>query len=473
MTHIRPRTAAAIVIGLVALCCSIATTAAENGTAPQAAAATSQFELAGAAPSRDSLFGDDLSLSPKKSGGSSFGLKGYVQSEVARTYSSPTHWSKAITRAELAAQGAFSENVKWKLSGRLDYDAVYDLTDYYPGEVRRDQRWNLMARENYLDIGAGNWDFRLGRQHIVWGEVVGLFFADVVSAKDLREFILPEFEILRIPQWAARAEYSRGDFHAELIWIPVASYDRIGKPGAEFFPAPPPPPPGFTTVFRSEVRPARDLSNTNYGLRLSTLKNGWDLSGFYYRSTDTSPTFYREITAGPTPAFLYEARHDRIHQAGATVTKDFRSVVLRAETVYTQGRRFNVLRLTDPDGVVPQNTLDWVVGLDFTLPRDTRLNLQLFQRFFFNHDADIIAKERETGYSVLVNHKLASSVEGQVLFISSFNRSDWMLRPRITWAFEKNWRLAGGVDIFHGPALGFFGQFSNRDRVYTELRYSF
>jgi hypothetical protein len=55
---------------------------------------------------------------------------------------------------------------------------------------------------------GGNWEFRLGRQHVVWGELVGAFVADVVSARDMREFILPEPELqmLRIPQWAARAE---------------------------------------------------------------------------------------------------------------------------------------------------------------------------------------------------------------------------------------------------------------------------
>jgi hypothetical protein len=66
--------------------------------------------------------------------------------------------------------------------------------------------------------------------------MVGLFFADVVSARDMREFILPEFDQMRIPQWAARAEYFADDYHAELLWIPVASYDNIGKPGAEFYP---------------------------------------------------------------------------------------------------------------------------------------------------------------------------------------------------------------------------------------------
>jgi hypothetical protein len=48
-----------------------------------------------------------------------------------------------------------------------------------------------------------------------------------------------------------------------------------------------------------------------------------------------------------------------------------------------------------------------------------------------------------------------------------------MLRPKVAWNFQPNWRLILGADVFNGPSLGFFGQFANRDRVYTELRYSF
>ncbi len=117
----------------------------------------------------------------------------------------------------------------------------------------------MLLRENYLDFGSGDWDYRIGRQQIVWGEMVGLFLADVVSAKDLREFILPDFDQIRIPQWAGRAEYFKGDFHAEAIWIPVPSYDDIGKPGAEFFPGAPPPPPGYATLYSNEQFPRRTL----------------------------------------------------------------------------------------------------------------------------------------------------------------------------------------------------------------------
>jgi hypothetical protein len=398
---------------------------------------------------------------------------GYVRGKLAYTYASPAHWSRMLVQGELDREGSLSRNVRYRLGARVDYDFAYDATNFYPAEVRRDQRVNFLLRENYVDIGAGDWDFRIGRQNIIWGEMVGLFFADVVSAKDLREFILPDFDVLRVPQWAARAEYFKGDFHAEAVWIPVPSYDEIGKPGAEFFPAVLPPPPGFATQFSNEQFPRRKLDHTNFGLRLSYLKNGWDGSAFYYDSMDVSPTFYRSIVLAPQPAFVYQARHDRIQQVGGTLAKDLGPAVFKAEMVYTRGRSYNVFRLSDDDGVVKQDTLDVVGGLDFALPVDTRLDVQLFARTFFDHDPDIIYERHEPGATILLNHKFGEHFQAEVLYISSLRRSDWMARPRVIWEFARNWQLITGVDIFGGAPLGVFGQFDNRDRVYSEVRYAF
>jgi hypothetical protein len=378
-----------------------------------------------------------------------------------------------LMRSEFDARGTLTPELKYKIGLRLDYDFVYDLTNFYPADVRRDQRFNALLRENYLDWSRGDFDFRIGRQQIVWGEMVGLFFADVVSAKDLREFILPDFDVLRIPQWAVRTEYFKGDFHAEAIWIPVPSYDEIGKPGAEFFPAVVPPPAGFLTLYDNEQFPKRAFANTNYGLRISTLTHGWDLSSFYYHSIDAMPTFYRQIVSAPSPAFVYQARHDRIDQVGGTLAKDFGEAVFKAEAVYTRGRSYPVLTIADDDGVVKQNTLDVVAGLDFAVGSDTRFNFQVFDRVFFDHDPAIIPKRQERGLTILANTKLTDRVDAEILWITSVERSDWLLRPRLGWDFERNWQFVVGMDIFHGPPLGLFGQFNNRDRVYTELRYSF
>ena len=395
------------------------------------------------------------------------GWKGFSQLEIADNYSSPEHFSKAKLRTELSRTGQFNEHMKWKISGRFDYDAAYDLSNFYPHAVRRDQRYDFFLRENYLDISAGNFDFRLGRQHVIWGEMVGLFFADVVSARDMREFILPSFDIMRIPQWAMRTEYTKNNIHAEVLWIPVPTLDEIGRPGADFYPGP----LRGTANFLPEDRSRRNVGNSNYGVRLSYLKNGWDMSGFYYHSLDASPTFYR--VSGPTEPLVFQARHDKIDQVGATFAKDFGSIVLKGELVYADGRKFNVARPSAMDGLVGQNTLDYVLGLDFSLPAETRLNLQFFQRAYFAHDPDLIPDKRESGASILLNGKVWHKLEAQALVIHSLNRSDWMFRPRLSWNFEKNWRWVLGADVFGGAPTGLFGRFDNNDRVYTEMRYSF
>lgn len=424
------------------------------------------------AGSRELLFGDAEPVKTKRAAQPAWkqlvtGWKGFSQLEIADNYSSPEHLSKAKLRTELSRTGQFNEYLKWKISGRFDYDAAYDLSDFYPSAVRRDQRQQFFIRENYLDISAGNFDFRLGRQHVIWGEMVGLFFADVVSAKDMREFVLPSFDIIRIPQWAMRAEYSKNDIHAEVLWIPVPTLDEIGKPGADFYPGP------FrgTAAYLPEDRSGRNIAHSNYGLRLSQLKNGWDLSAFYYHSLDASPTFYRVGTANEP--LVFQPRHDRIDQFGATLAKDFGSIVLKGELVYTDGRQFNVARPDAINGLVKQNTLDYVLGVDVSLPAEARLNLQFFQRVYFAHDPDIIPKRLEHGASILLAGKIWQKLEAQALLIHSLNRSDWMFRPRLSWNFQRNWRWALGADVFGGQPTGLFGRFNHSDRVYTELRFSF
>ncbi len=432
---------------------------------------------------------DDLFVTaePKKPAASAGGkgLNGYLQLELAGTVANPDHWSKARARLELGSHGRLSDSVRWKATGRFDYDAVYDIEKgFYPSAVRHDQKHEFSWRETYLDVSAGNLEFRLGRQNVIWGEMVGLFFADVVSAKDMREFILPEFEILRIPQWAARAEYFGEGYHAEALWIPYATVDNVGKPCSEFFAFPPPlaqlptvaPCTGGRLnpqlVFHSEEKPKHTLANSNFGLRASTLRDGWDLSAFAYRSFDSSPAYYRQIDLN-TGVVSFTARHERINQLGATLAKDFQSFVLKGEAILTSGRKFSVTRLNQADGLVKQNTLDYVFGLNFTLPKDVQLNLQVFQRIFANHDPDIVPERRESGFTALVSGSPAHNVDAQLMLIRSLNRADWLLRPKLTWNFEQNWRWTVGADIFSGPPLGLFGQFANRDRIYTELRYSF
>jgi len=401
-------------------------------------------------------------------------LTGFLQTEAGYAYSGDAHWQKLRSVAEVGADGRWNESVKWKISGRGYYDFVFDATNYYPDDVRDDRQQELMFRETYVDIAGENWDFRVGRQHIIWGEMVGVFVADVVSAQDQREFILRDFEWIRTPQWAARAEYFSGNFHLEGIWIPYMTYDEIGKPGDDYYPYPSPPPPGFGTVIRGDDRPADSLDNSAGGVRLSWLKGGWDTSLFYYSSMNAAPAFARDIIQGPDPAFIYTPTHDRIHQGGLTVSKDFGLGVFRAEAVYTTDSLLETTLQADADGLVRQDYLDYILGVEFVTENETRLNFQFYQRWFTDYDPNIMPDEVESGVTAFVSTKaLHPDVEPELLVMRSLNRDDWMVRAKVTWRFMPNWRAVAGVDILQGPVDGLIGRYDDSDRVYAELRYSF
>ncbi|HQS98838.1 MAG TPA: hypothetical protein PL023_00920 [Thiobacillus sp.] len=394
---------------------------------------------------------------------------GFYQNDLAYTFAGDKHWSRFSNTFDLAAQGNLG-SAAWKLGGRLVADPIYDLTSHYPRAVRDDQRFEATIREAYLDFTAADLEFRLGRQHIVWGEMVGLFFADVVSARDLRQFVLPDFDMIRLPQWAARAEYFSGDFHAEAVWIPFMTYDDIGKPGAEFYPFVPSPVTGFDTVIAKESRPSGP-DDAAYGLRLSWLRNGWDLSGFYYTTLDPAAAFSRRVDLS---IITYQPSHSRIRQVGGTLAKDLGFTLLKAEAVYTLDKRYTTLDPLDADGLVRQNALDYVVGLEWSFPQETRFNIQAYQRRFSDYDAGIVPERIESGMSLLLATRvLHPKLETELLWINSLNRTDWLGQLKMTWLYDDHWRLAAGVDVFEGPADGLFGQYDKRDRAYTEIRYTF
>lgn len=90
-----------------------------------------------------------------------------------------------------------------------------------------DREVSLDVRELYADIYFNRIDLRIGKQQIIWGKTDGLFITDVVSPKDLRQFLLPDFKDVRMGVTAVRADYYVDDITFEAVWIPVFTPNRL------------------------------------------------------------------------------------------------------------------------------------------------------------------------------------------------------------------------------------------------------
>ncbi len=451
---------------------------------PEPAAAEAPADGAGSAESVDELFGEPEPAAPAATAAApspvperapAVRVSGFYQNEFAYTVPGDGHFSKLRNIFKLRLNGAFNSRVKWQLGGHFEYDPVYEFENFYNDRVEDDEKVFGYVDESYLDIDADNWEFRLGRQHIIWGEMVGLFFADVISALDLREFVLPDFDLIRIPQWAARAEYFNGDFHGEFVYIPIMTVDNLGVFGADYYPFPIQLPAGVRGVFLDDKAPRSDWDDFGAGARASYLKNGWDVALFYYTSPDKTAALDRRIDLlAPTPTVTFKPIHERIHQIGSTLAKDFGSFVLKAEAIQTFNRLMSVERLSDVDGLVETDELRYVIGADWAGETGHNVNLQFFQTWFQDHDRDMLFKELETGVSVmLTTSSWHPDVTPEILWIRSLDRNEWVLQTKISWEFAEDWRATLGGDVFGGPPSGLFGQFDDTDRIYTELRFSF
>jgi hypothetical protein len=119
---------------------------------------------------------------------------------------------------------------------------------------------------------------------------------------------------------------------------------------------------------------------------------------------------------------------------------------------------------------VPQDTLDYALGFDFTLPRETRMNVQYFERVFYEYDPNLLYDRREGGVSLLLSGAAGAKFQPELFVIQSVNRRDRMVRASLSVVPAVNWRFTTGIVTFTGPVTGFFGRFNRDDRVYVELR---
>ncbi|MCC6272229.1 MAG: hypothetical protein IT572_02075 [Deltaproteobacteria bacterium] len=400
-----------------------------------------------------------------------------LRQETAFRIASPRNFSKIRQFVKAETKFTFNDRLKLKLGGRGWYDAVYDVTDQYPPDVRDSLRKELTIRDAYLDITAPRVNIRIGNQQIVWGEALGQFFADVVTPKDLREFFLPSFEDVRIPIWALDLQYNfLPGWTLEAVLSPDMSVDKFAPPGADFAFFIPPPPPGVNQVLLPDDKPQTDFKHWNGGVRFSYLVKGWDLAWFYYTSPDHVPALFKTVgvDAAGTPTVTLDPKHKRVHHLAATFNKSIGdSAVLRGEFVYTIGRFFNAQTIALDNGVVRRDQFRYVVGFDYSLG-EFDMNAEFQQQAIFGKTANVADDIVDTWIFLRFEHEfLDAKLVPELIFIVGIPEGDTQVSPRLHYHVTPGVTLTWGADIFSGPQDTLYGEFGHSDRIFMNTSWKF
>jgi hypothetical protein len=422
--------------------------------------------------------GTDRNL-PEDATASKLSIGGDIRNKTAFRTRKPRGFSMINNTLNLKASGTLSDSLSYVLASRFSHDAVFDLTDNYNDNVASDQRLCADLRDAYIDIGLGNLDFRLGNQQIVWGQAVGLFFADIVNPKDLREFVLPDLDQTRIPVFAANMEYYIKNTYIQMIFIPFPEFNKFGKPGSEFDFSRSLYTQNADIILNDPEEPANSPDNSEAGLRVSKLVNGWDTSVFYLYDMYNFPVNYRTVSLNPAGSahpvtIAYHPRYERMHRFGATFSKSVYDAVFKGEFIYNDKMFFMSSDITDLDGIEKSPSLDWLLGLDYTFFTSLETNFQLMQTIIFDHKPEIIQKPYTTSFSIWLKTGFFDNfIEPEFFLVAGFNQADYMIRPKITCNYSDSLKFILGADLFYGEVDGSFGLFDTSDRIYIQILYGF
>ena len=337
-----------------------------------------------------------------------------------------------------------------------------------------DRDLELGLREAYLDLRFDNMDIRLGKQQIIYGKADGVFITDVVSPKDLREFLLPDFDEIRMGITSAKLNYYFGNSTIEAVWAPIFTPTQMPDDGSIWSPEMPFPIPPTFDYSTSEIDPK--LENSEFFLRFSSMssKADFEIVGGYYWSDDPAMHITKEFNPATMQltGLIVRPEYHRIKMGGASIGIPLGPLVVRSEGGYYSGKYFQTENPAIPNATIEKDYLHYMVGVDYTLA-GVRLSTQFIQENILDYEEGIRNDELENTMTFLAKKDFMRERLWLELFAYvGLNNSDALIRPKISYSFADGFDIQLGANIFVGTE-GRFGQYNDNDMIYTKVRYNF
>ncbi|MDH5399289.1 MAG: hypothetical protein OEX02_14155 [Cyclobacteriaceae bacterium] len=331
------------------------------------------------------------------------------------------------------------------------------------------------VRELYMDFYSDKTDIRIGKQQIIWGQADGVFITDIVSPKNLTEFLLWDFNEIRMGVTAVKANfYPHPDHDFEAVWIPAFTPTLAPEAGTIWypeilFPAPP--------IFdMSNAKVPVTLKNSELFGRYTLSKSAIDLQIIGGYTWDDDPSIHAEkqldsVTMQLTGIIL-SPEHHRLALTGASFSTEIQGFVIRGEGAWYKNKYFQT---TAPDAVgalTKKDYVNYVIGIDKTIGT-WRLSGQFIQKIILDYN-DMMRNDEVDNLATLMVNKTLFREQVRLEFFSylGLNNEDALIRFRGYYFPYDGVSLELGTNIFVGEK-GIFGQYNDNDMVYTRIKYSF
>lgn len=377
--------------------------------------------------------------------------------------------------------------VRTYLGALIDQDGEYSVSqntfdwrlDYGKGDVALyvnpvfnynalNDNLDILLRQAYMDIYFDNFDLRIGKQQIIWGKADGVFITDIISPRDISEFILPDFDEIRIGTNAVKFDYYLENSTFEAVWIPTfqatitPDENSIWAPKMPDFPMP-------VTYDYSNAEVENKLSESEIALKYSYLGSAIDFELMTAYMWDDNPAMH--IYPQPDTTILIKPEYHRLPLVGASFSKAVGGAVVRGEGAYYFEKRFAVEDLT-VNGIKEKDYAHYLIGYDHNW-FGMNVSFQFIQEYILDYEEDIRNDEFSNTITFLIMKDfLRETLRLEFFTYYGINNEDALLRPKISYDIADGFEVQLGANIFVGE-MGNFGQYDENDMLFMKVRYDF
>ncbi len=337
---------------------------------------------------------------------------------------------------------------------------------------------DFQMREIYLDFYFNSIDLRIGKQQVVWGKADGVFITDIVSPLNLSEFLLPDFDEIRVGVYAAKFDYYFGSSTIEAIWKPTYAGNQLPSSGSIWFKPPEMPAPATFDYSKDKIDANFENSEIYLKYSLSSSAIDFDVMGAYVWDQTASMHVDKEYGlnsfGNPTlTGLLITPEHHRLYVAGCSFTSTIKSFVLRGEAAYYNGKYFQSADPLVEGALTQKNYLHYVVGLDYGVG-NLKLSTQFIQKYIMNYEDLIDEDELQNTMTFLARYDaMRETLHLELFSYVGLNYGDALIRPKVTYDFSDSFSILLGSNIFVGDNRGIFGRYNDNSMIYTKIKYNF
>lgn len=329
----------------------------------------------------------------------------------------------------------------------------------------------IELREAYLEYTSDNWDFRLGRQIIIWGKADGIQITDIISPHDYTEFLARDFDDIRMPIDALKFRIFPGLLDLEFIWIPFFE-SAVLPQGDNPWAIPMEFPEGMNITFKQTVLPEKKLKNSEFAGKVSIYLSGIDFSLSAAYMWDDLPTLHKTlITDTIIVNLIITPEHHRITFVGFDFAKPIKDFVIRGEAAFFHGKYFEPQNISDE--LHEKNNINFLLGIDWYPGNDWMFTGQFVDNYILDYEQTIKDDEHTMLTTLHISKKLfRQTLELSTMGYFGINEKDGFVRTNMDYALTDEIHLLCGVDLFFGDT-GMMGQYNENDEVWLKAKYSF